>query len=336
MILSAKSHISFVLPGLFQPLSLWRKDFDFQPVAKHLLSLLASGRSESLPVSGLENTLFYSCGHPADSEIPFAYYRYLLDFGVPPTQALMCADPVFLQSGIDQVLLHPQFPQVTAQEMETLLFLLNRHLAEDGLQLAAKHPQRWYLLGERVKVAEVRTTPISQVLGQGIFPLLPQGDTRYWHRLLNEIQMLLHSSGIPSVNGLWFWGASSPASLPSLQKWGRGGFIGSSITAQTLAVASNASCQLANKLMDCQLLDSGKYAIILDDLLTTAVTDNPSGWQQAVDVLEENWFAPALLGMKSGKFSVSVTGCDGRIFHCEPVPAWQFWRNKPANWEQLI
>ncbi len=329
-------HLHFFIPGLFQPLDLWRKDFAFQPVAASLLRLCAAVEVEHLPVQGLENTLFQQCGHPAEAEIPYAYYRYLLDFGVPPEQPLLCADPVFLQSGHDQVVLHPELPSLTTQEVATLLTLLNHHLAEDGLQLVAKHPQRWYLLGERVHGATpLRTVPLSQAFGQSIFPLLPQGDKRYWHRLSNEIQMLLHTSDIPAVNALWLWGATTPSALPPLQKGGWGGFLGLTPTAQLMALATNTPHQPAQKLADCQL-KSGTYAIILEDLLLPSVSDNMQNWQQALDAIEENWLAPALAGMKSAKFSVSLTACDGRTLHCQPTPAWKFWQTKSASWEQLI
>lgn len=335
MILSTKIHIFFIIPGLFQPLGLWRKDFAFQPAAEYLMRLCAAASVENTRVSGLENTLFHTCGHPRDTEIPFAYYRYWLDFGVPPEQPLMCADPVFLQSGIDQVVLHPELPQLSTEDIARLLALLNPHLAEDGLQLVVKHPQRWYLQGERAGDPALRTIPMSQVQGQGIFPLLPQGDKRYWHRLLNEIQMLLHTSGIPAINALWLWGASDPASLPRLQTGDIGGIIGSSVVAQSLSVATNTPHQMADKLADCQF-ESGQYYIVLEDLQILSVSDNFHEWQQAMSKLEENWFAPALAGMKSGRFSVSLNACDGRTFHCQPIPAWKFWRNKPASWKQLI
>jgi hypothetical protein len=327
-------HIHCVIPGLFQPLALWRQDFAFEPMAPHLLRLCANARHETSPVSGLENTLFHALGHPAGAEIPFAHYRYQLDFGVPPEQPVMCADPVFLQSGINQVLLYPELPRLAVGEVETLLVLLNRHLAEDGLQLVAKHPQRWYLLGEGVQDRPQQTVPLSQALGQGIFPLLPQGNHRYWHRLLNEIQMLLHTSGIENTNALWLWGMSNPASLPPLQKGGWGGFLGTSDNAQVMALATNTICQPANTFTDCEIT-SGNYQLILEDLLQPSITDGMQVWQQVMDSLEENWFAPLLAGMKSGKFSVSLTSCDGRILHCQAPGRWKFWQFKPASWQQL-
>lgn len=333
--MSNKPHIHFFIPGLFQPLTLWRKDFAFQPVAENLLRLCAKCSVDALPVQGLENTLFHQAGHPAETEIPCAYYRYWLDFGTPPVQPLLCADPVFLKSGLDSVVLQPALPLLREPEVATLLALLNQHLQEDGLQLVAQHPQRWYLLGEKVQgETPLRTVPLSQALGQSIFALLPQGDKRYWHRLLNEIQMLLHTSDIPSVNALWLWGGANPAALPALQKGSWGGFFGQTPTAQVMALATDATHQAAATLADCQF-ETGNYAIILDNLHIPSVADDLHGWQQALATLENNWFAPALAGLQSGKFSVSLTACNGRILHCQPSPMWKFWQPRVASWEQL-
>lgn len=329
----SRPHLYFYLPGLFQPLMLWRKDFAFQPVADSFLRLCASVETQQLPVIGLENTLLSCLGHPAGAEIPFAHYRYQLDFAALPKQPLMCADPVFLQSGIDQVLLQPELPMLTMDAVTELLYVLNKHLAEDGLQLCAAYPQRWYLCGEKVADPDLRTTPLSQALGQGIFPLLPQGNKRYWHRLLNEIQMVLHSHGNTSTNALWLWGAAAASHQPGLQV--QAGFVGSSITAKALAHAGDIDHQAAGKLAECRF-ESGDYHIILEELLLPAVSDNPQQWQQAMHELAENWFLPALNGLKSGKFEVSLSSCDGRILHCQPPSSWKFWQTRAASWDQLL
>ena len=336
LILPKKPHLHFFIPGLFQSLALWRQDFAFQPLAEHLLRLCARVTVETLPIQGLENTLFQQCGHPAEIELPFAYYRYLLDFGVPPPQALVCADPVLLKSGQNSVVMQPDLPRLTEQEMATLLALLNRHLAEDGLQLVAKHPQRWYLLGDSVGgTTLLRTVPLTQAIGQSIFALLPQGDKRYWHRLLNEIQMLLHTSEVPAVNALWLWGTAIPAALPPVQQARWAGVFGSSPTAEVMAVATSASYHPATTLADCAL-EAGDYAIILEDLHIPSVTASVYRWEQALADLEKHWFAPALAGMKSGKFDISISACDGRVLHCQTLPAWKFWQTRSAQWDQLI
>lgn len=330
--MSSKPHITFIIPGLFQPLKLWRQDFAFQPVAESLLALCASTRSESLPVTGLENTLFHLLGHPVDAGVPFAYYRYQLDFGAAPQQEVMCADPVLLQGGIDQVTLHPVLPVLSADEAADLLKLLNAHLAEDHLQLVAQHPQRWYLLGQGGhKPFPEQTTPLSQARGQNIFQLLPEGNRAYWHRLLNELQMLLHDRG--AANAVWFWGEADPgriASAPLQQGW--------QVPAITLTASMGAAAVQADAVnaADFRALASAETTVVvLENLLVAAVSDDTSQWQQALDHLEARWLLPALQAWQKGQCTISLTACDGRLLHCQQTPAWKFWQNRTVNWEQL-
>lgn len=328
--------LHFYLPGLFQPLDLWCKDFAFQPAASNLLRLCANSSITTAPVQGLEATLFHDCVQASTGEIPFAYHRYCADFGVPPPTALLCADPVWLKSGLDSVVMQPQLPSLTPDEVMRLLAVLNRHLQEDGLQLVAKHPQRWYLLGERVQAdASLRTVPLSQALGQSIFALLPQGDKRYWHRLLNEVQMLLHTCESPAVNALWLWGAANPAAITPLSANAFDGFVGSTLVSQVMALASNTPHQAPTTLSEAGLETGKTYALILDALYVPSVSDDMHRWQQILDLMEKRWFAPALAGLQSGKFSVSLTACDGRTLNCQPTPAWKFWQTRCATWEQF-
>ncbi|MFN3786209.1 MAG: hypothetical protein ACK4RS_05155, partial [Thiothrix sp.] len=280
--MSNKPHLYFYLPQLLQPLPLWRRDFAFIPIAPHLLRLLARAQQQILPRQGLENTVLVQCGYVLPEELPLAYYRYWLDFGVVPTQPLACADPVCLQSGIDQVRLLPDLPCPTVEQVNGLLQTLNQHLAEDGLQLVARHPQRWYLLGERLCESPLRTVPLSQALGQGIFPLLPQGEKRYWHRLLNEIQMLLHSSAVANVNALWLWGVSDPAQTPPPAAPQQHG-IGTHVLAELLPLLTHGTQQSASTLMACELQPGQHYHIILDALTNVALKDDMQDWQQTLD-----------------------------------------------------
>lgn len=330
-----KPHLHFYVPQLFQPLPLWRKDFAFTPSAPHLLRLLAQARRETLPVTGLENSVLAQCGYALPEELPLAYYRYWLDFGAAPTQPLACADPVCLQSGIDQVIMQPDLPQLTAEQVDSLLQILNQHLAEDGLELVARHPQRWYLLGERLRELPLRTVPLSQALGQGIFPLLPQGEKRYWHRLLNEIQMLLHSRAVANVNALWLWGMSDPAQalLPAAPQQHS---VGTHVLAECLPLLTHGTQQPVSDLTACTLQAGQHYHLILDALVSAAFRDDTHAWQQALDMLETAWFAPAFAGLQAGKWQVSLTACDGRVWHCQAPARWRFWEKSQARWEQLM
>lgn len=324
--------LEFVVPGLFQPLRLWRSDFAFEPAAPSILRLCAGARCVAVPVQGLENTLFAALGHCTDDELPFAYYRYCLDFGVPPTEPLVCADPVWMCSGIDQVTLNATLPTPDHAAATQLQALLNAHLAQDGLRLVSQHPQRWYLLGSALTGETApRTVPLSQALGQSVFALLPQRNRRYWHRLLNEIQMLLHDNP-HGINALWLWGVSDCAQPPGLTpRWDS--VIGNSVTAQTVALAANVPYQAATALAQTDYA-SGKHLVILEDLALPALGDNPTVWQTALDALQTAWFEPALVYARNGQ--VTLSSADGREWHCQPPAAWQFWQPRLASWAQLL
>lgn len=332
--MAEKPAFHFFIPGLFQPLALWRKDFAFTPHAPSLLRLCAQPRITSVPVQGLEASLFHALGHDPQTDIPFAPYRYQLDFGLTPEQPVICADPVFLQSGVDQVVMRAGLPTLNPADMASVLALLNAHLQEDGLQLLATHPQHWYLQGEKLteSLASLRTVPLSQVQGQGIFPSLPTGEKRFWHRLLNEIQMLLHTSPQDRVNALWLWGASGVGTFrpdPVCDA-----VVGQGVAAEVAALAAGVVHSTAGCFADCQPA-SGNHWIVLDDLHVPSVTDDLHGWQTAMDKLERDWFAPALAAAGSGKCTVHLSACDGRILRCQPVPRWQFWRKSAADWSAL-
>jgi hypothetical protein len=190
-------------------------------------------------------------------------------------------------------------------------------------------------MGERVQGAvPLQTVPLSQALGQSIFPLLPQGDKRYWHRLLNEIQMLLHTSEHPAVNALWLWGAANPTALPPLAAGEQQTFVGASVTAQVMALATAASYQPASRFADVPFT-AGHYRVVLEELHTLSVADDVHAWQQALADLESAWFAPAFRALQSGQCSISVTACDGRLLHCQRQPLWKFWGTRTTTWEQL-
>ena len=324
--------LQFIVPGLFQPLRLWRSDFAFAPVAPSILRLCAGARRVALPVQGLENTVFAALGHSANEELPFAYYRYCLDFGTPPLQPLACADPVWMRSGIDQVTLNAELPALDAATATQLQTLLNAHLAEDGLCLVSQHPQRWYLLGTALTGETApRTVPLSQALGQSVFALLPQHNRRYWHRLLNEIQMLLHDN-THGINALWLWGVSDCSQPPRVTtRWNS--VIGNSVTAQTVALAANVRYQQATALAHSDYT-SGNHLVILEDLSLPALGDNPVTWQAALDVLQAAWFEPALKYARKGQ--VILNSADGNEWHCQPPAMWQFWQAHQASWAQLL
>ena len=180
-----------------------------------LQKLLGRGRHEILEPVSLEQLLYLSFAkqdpaHPALDDAPIAPISACFD-GLGPGCWLR-ADPVHLNLQRDQLLLAGV--RVASAEAAALCASLNMHFAGQGIEFLAPHPQRWYL--RLSELPRMRTTPLSQALGGDVRGMLPSGEeAAHWHRLSNEIQMLLHAHpvnearvarGEPVINSLWFWG----------------------------------------------------------------------------------------------------------------------------------
>jgi hypothetical protein len=130
--------------------------------------------------------------------------------------AVIHADPVRLAVSYEAtVVMDPDELGLDREEAEALAGRLNDALfREAGARLAVVSPQRWVLHLE--SPPGVRTTALEAWIGADASGGLPQGEERReWHRLINEVQMVLAADpvnqarrreGRPEVNSLWFWG----------------------------------------------------------------------------------------------------------------------------------
>ena len=125
------------------------------------------------------------------------------------------ADPINLQADRDTAILtaHEEL-NLTQAEADTLVSLINKHFIDEPWQLYSFAPHRWYLRLD--KPTSFKTTPLEKVLGGDINEYSATGeDANYWHKIINELQMLLHGSNINferdsrnilTINSLWLWG----------------------------------------------------------------------------------------------------------------------------------
>lgn len=221
--------LHLLTPGLLGPLPATGQDMIVQELARrpvHLERLLA--RADRVAgADGPMQALFaaFAVAAPADRDLPSAPFCRLADAPDEDDGGYwLHADPVHLRPDRDRVrLFDPQSLDINATEAAELIALLNGHFGPDGLRWIAPHPHRWYLHLD--KAPALRTTPITQVVGQVVEPFLPTGDdARRWGALLNEVQMLLHGAAVnqrreharrPMINGLWLWGGGSLSSRPT-------------------------------------------------------------------------------------------------------------------------
>jgi hypothetical protein len=332
--------LHLAIPGLLGP---FPTALEFpRPQADALERLLACAEVKPLGVKGFDATLFKLFQLPVHEaqELPVASVTHLADAGVTDHGWWLRADPVYLRPDLHQVLLfdarHLAISTGTAQSLVTEF---NAMFRADDLLLEAPHPQRWYL--HIAKDPGLRTEPLIAAIGQDINPLLPRGqEARHWHRLLTEIQMLLHSSqvnvareanGQLPINGIWIWGGGQ---LPQGARSPSDGFYGRGPLTRGLArLAGVAVNPVPDNIGDWyRAAEHEREGLVV---LETSLFDGPDkdsqAWCEHVNTLERNWFAPgmALLTSKALQ-ALYLYPCNGWIYILSAGKLRRFWRRTRA------
>ncbi len=330
--------LHILIPSLLSPLTLWHKDFLFTPKSSLLSVLLAHADYKKQSHIGLDRSLFSLLNYPEQQELPSAYYRYQLDFSESPTSAIMCADPVHLDVGIDEIILSPEpIDDLSPAEYIELVENLNQHFAQDNWHFLVAKSGHCYLQYQNNE--QIQTTPLDVVRSKSIFNYLPQSENLNWHSLQNEIQMLLHMTslnqsremaGQRAINSLWFWGAAQAQTLQHTINaiWGGG------VAAQIAAKAAKISHH--KKIDDYSDLNSGQHIVVFDQLYAVALNDQYSHWQTTLDDLENNQLIPLLQSAKKQKKTVHIHDCNGHTFTLRPPKRqWKFWQKSVIELHSL-
>jgi len=342
-----KPIIHLCIPQLLQPLALWKRDFLFEPEAPELASLLSQfERQESGSIQGADASLFHAVGIINNTELPVAGYRFQAHFKKEPKQFLICADPIHLVVGMNDITLTKKIDDLSDDEAQELIDDLNQHFKQDGLVFSKGSNCHWYLaLAEK---EAIKTTPLDEVIRKNIKDYLPHSESRNWNVLQNEAQMILHASavnqqremaGLPTVNSLWFWGGGGVEVIASEQKNVACIYHNDSyeaeIKARTAAKVVNCETQkLAEDGSDLPSLinrEQGKSIILLDQLFQAAIHDNLDLYQQALAKLDTQIIKPLSHAWKVRKIEIIIDGCDGKILKPIKPSVWKFWKNKPCS-----
>lgn len=342
-------HCSLVIPGLLD-----------MPTAECKAALAAVGRLPELECfftraeqtscgrAGLEATLFELFGVPVENhyDVPVAAASYQADSKIAVPGFCMRADPVHLIPDRDQlVLVGPESLDLTAAEAERLVQELNTFFSEDGWRIEAPTPQRWYLHfspAPELGTPDLRTYDLTQVRGQSINTFLPRGaDGKHWQGIMNEIQMLLHTSSVNqerqasgklTVSSLWFWG-SGELPVMDTDKDGRWCEVWSNEALSTgLALLTGSS---GHKLPDnaddwlARASGSGEHLLIIDDLMLRRQQQDGAAWQQAVQSLQNEWLAPLLAALRKKAISrLTVYTANGKSFTLTRRTLKRWWRRR--------
>ena len=295
--------------------------------------LLGRGRAAG---SECENEPAWLCkrfGVQKQMDWPVAPLAFAGDGGEPGIEYWLRADPVHLRVHNDGlILLAPETLDITGNDSHELTGALNRQFEAEGLVFYAPHPRRWYV--KMPQAPNIRTVTLKQAIGRDVNRLLPEGEERMrWHRIFNEVQMLLHAHpvnaaredrGAAVVNSLWFWGGGT---LPAV-----------SSTFDAIQSDDPLAVGLARLagIISAPLPVGGGFAAghnalaELRDAEREFMRGNAAGWRHALETLETRWFAQIFDWLRTGRIGKAVvaTVADGRSheWSVTRVARWQIWK----------
>ncbi|MFW5453302.1 hypothetical protein [Thioalkalivibrio sulfidiphilus] len=326
------SVLHLLVPGLLDRTGEWQASYGGVGRFPALEWLLARSTRRSVPYAGLGEVLagLFAIAGP----MPAGALTRLALTGERDAQVWMCMDPVHLEAGItDLVLTGPDQLHLGLDEARALVARINAHLAEDGLHIEVNAPGHWHLrLPATRAVPETRS--LGEVLGRPINSRLPAGpEAAYWHRLINELQMVLFDApenrarearGLPSVNSVWPWGGGvlpSGLASPVSRLWG------DDLLLAGLARCAQVPIEPLPETAEPVLAAGGARCVLLDSLHADAALDDLEAWQAGMEGLERAWFEPLrkALGTASLKRLVIHSTC-GDVFEVPASARWRLWR----------
>lgn len=187
-------------------------------VAERVAALLRKADCASVAPDD-DRALYGDLFEPTPAGWPAAALTREHDAGDAGAHAWLRADPAHfrVEPGNVRLMACGDLAQ-TREEVDAVLATLAPLFGDEGFELSAPHPARWYLRPFAHNAApEFASLPSPEAaLGGDLFELWPEDDAgRRWRRLFSEAQILLARHPVNCereardrlpINGLWFWG----------------------------------------------------------------------------------------------------------------------------------
>jgi hypothetical protein len=316
---------------------------DLLPRPRALEAVLARGAQIDFSVDeppSYEAALcaLYGLTRTSAQDLPIAALTRYGDGFTDAEAGWLRADPVHLRPDFGKLLLFDAHGfELARAEADALAQALMQELHDEDLQLAlGADPKRWYL---RVRgPLPTRTWPAYPLRGLHIDPYLPSGpDARYWQRLINQMQMVLHHASVNSareqrgelsVNSLWIWGAGRlPDALPRV--WTRA--FAYDPLAQGLALCTNtphgAPPDDGQQLVE-QLGSDAAVLVIPETDPTRLWQLDRQSWCAYVNRIDKDWIAPLLRGLRRGRLEQLTIATERHRFNVTRRALWRWWRSR--------
>lgn len=293
-------------PGLVEALSASEAAAVHLPPLPGIQRILARARREPSPARDLSGQLLHAFGAAPASGL--AALTHLADTGQLDERWWLRADPVYLQADQDRLVLFAgEGLQLPDDEAQQLCRELDEHFQDRGWRFEASVAARWYL--GLAQDPRVNTVAIDEVMGLDINSRLPAGDSGgAWRAVLNEAQMLLHTSpvnqarearGALPVNSVWFWGEGRlPAAVRS--SWTS---VGSDepVALGLARLAGQEAVPLPQDLHTwCERASAGEHLLVCSTLQRCRTQGDLAAWREEVLHLERAWLAPAQRAVAAG------------------------------------
>jgi hypothetical protein len=285
-----------------------------------LLTRLLSRANRHNAPTGYAQTLFklFGLATTPDQDLPTAalsYHATAAGQANPlPDRIILHADPIHLKPDQDRLLAFDFYHQpLTQSEARQYAKSFNKHFAEIGIQLIIAEANIWYLSVQQPP--EIRTQPLTEVLGRNIDSFLPTGpDATIWRTYFNEIQMLWHqiapniareTTGQFTVSGIWPSGAGQlPRQIP--QRF-------SQVTGDSLLLKGLAQHTFAADI-------EAQATLHVEQALERAAQDaNQTAWDSALQKLEHQLEAFM-------QHELYLYPCAGHVWCWQPKMRYRWWR----------
>ena len=309
------------------------------PECKALDTFLSRARITQDGPREVERGLFELFGINTDKEPdpPVAAITRLMEVDERDPSWWLRADPVYVQadrSGL--VMLAHEELQLTQQEADVIVAEINQHFSEEGWQLLALCPSRWYLRSEQEQ--HIVTTPLAQVMGRDIHAYLPQGkDASYWHGVINELQMLLHGSRVNTareendclpINSLWLWGGGC---LPEINPSHWQGVWSDNLIchglAKLLGVEANSISVSGNELLVQESTTTGDHLLVIEGLVTPLRNKDINLCLQQIKLFNDDWVVPLSVALRDGTCeSITLLPGNGSSYHMTSKTLRRWWK----------
>lgn len=204
-------------------------------------------------------------------------------------------DPVNIQPDRDQaVLTRINKNLLDVAVSKQVICKINEYYVDEPWELRLTDQGRWVIVSD--KHYDIKTTSPEQAQSKNINAHLPSGaDARYWHQVLNEIQMLLYQienfadGDSPQLmfNSVWLWGEGVLPDTKSV-RWEKIYTDDDDIIA--LAMASDIPCRLLEAFAEVNT--GGAALVICKQLHDTLLNQDMEKWLQVLAHLDAIIFAP--------------------------------------------